>query len=97
MKKVSPANRGYPSACPPFPIKIAKEPRDLHTEWSAKGGVGLSARTKTEAKSKLQALHRDQEDGLPAKSRTYSVREAVESWLPHKLTSRQKSTVEALV
>ena len=48
----------------------------------------MSRKTKTEAKQKLLALRRDQTDGLPAEHRTYTVRDAVESWLEHGLTGR---------
>jgi integrase len=53
----------------------------------------VSARTKTEAKAKLQQLLRDRDDGHVLGSQTYTVREAVESWLAHGLTGRQESTV----
>ncbi len=52
----------------------------------------VSARTKTEAKNKLRALIRDQEDGLPISLRGYTVAEAVESWLEHGLTGRDPNT-----
>ena len=52
----------------------------------------VSARTKTEAKNKLRALLRDQEDGLPISQRGYTVGEAVESWLEHGLTGRDPNT-----
>jgi hypothetical protein len=55
----------------------------------------VSGRTKTEAKQKLLALRRDQSDGLPTEHRTYTVREAVESWLEHGLTGRDDHTVTA--
>ena len=53
----------------------------------------VSGTTKTEAKQKLLALRRDQTDGLPAEHRTYTVRDAVESWLEHGLTGRDDHTV----
>jgi hypothetical protein len=53
----------------------------------------VSRKTKTEAKQKLLALRRDQTDGLPADHRTYTVRDAVESWLEHGLTGRDDHTV----
>jgi integrase len=53
----------------------------------------VSGKTKTEAKQKLLALRRDQGDGLPTEHRTYTVREAVESWLQHGLTGRDDHTV----
>ncbi len=46
----------------------------------------MSGKTKTEAKQKLLALRGYQTDGLPAEHRTYTVRDAVESWLEHNLT-----------
>lgn len=55
--------------------------------------VKVSARTKTEAKAKLQQLLRDQDDGHVLGGQTYTVRDAVESWLAHGLTGRQESTV----
>jgi integrase len=53
----------------------------------------VSGKTKTEAKQKLLALRRDQSDGLPTEHRTYTVREAVESWLEHGMTGRDDNTV----
>jgi hypothetical protein len=53
----------------------------------------VSGKTKTEAKQKLLALRRDQTDGLPAEHRTYTVRDAVESWLEHGLIGRDDHTV----
>jgi integrase len=55
--------------------------------------VKISARTKTEAKAKLQQLLRDRNDGHVLGGQTYTVRDAVESWLAHGLTGRQESTV----
>jgi integrase len=55
--------------------------------------VKVSARTKTEAKGKLQQLLRDRDDGHVLGGQTYTVRDAVESWLAHGLTGRQESTV----
>jgi hypothetical protein len=40
-----------------------------------------AGRTKTEAKTKLRDMLRDQADGLPIASYDYTVREAVEDWL----------------
>ena len=53
----------------------------------------VSGKTKTEAKQKLLAMRRDQSDGLPAERQTYTVRDAVESWLEHGLTGRDDRTV----
>jgi hypothetical protein len=72
--------------------------------WMAAVDVGFSptgkrqrrwvtGKTKTEAKQKLLALLRDQSDGLPTEHRTYTVREAVESWLEHGLIGRDEHTV----
>ena len=55
--------------------------------------VKVSARTKTEAKAKLRQLVRDQEDGQVLGGQTYTVQDAVESWLAHGLIGRQESTV----
>ena len=55
--------------------------------------VKISARTKTEAKAKLRQLVRDQEDGHVLGGQTYTMRDAVESWLAHGLIGRQQSTV----
>ena len=55
--------------------------------------IKVSARTKTEAKAKLQQLLRDRADGHVLGGQTYTVRDAVESWLAHGLTGRQESTV----
>jgi hypothetical protein len=55
--------------------------------------IKVSARTKTEAKAKLQQLLRDLDDGHVLGGQTYTVRDAVESWLAHGLAGRQKSTV----
>jgi integrase len=53
----------------------------------------VSAKTKTEAKNKLRAVIRDQDDGLPIASRGYTVAEAVEAWLTHGLVGRDPNTV----
>ena len=55
--------------------------------------IKVSARTKTEAKAKLQQLLRNRDDGHVLGGQTYTVRDAVESWLAHGLTGRQESTV----
>jgi integrase len=55
--------------------------------------IKVSARTKTEAKAKLQQLLRDRDDGHVVGGQSYTVRDAVESWLAHGLTGRQESTV----
>ena len=55
--------------------------------------VKISARTKTEAKAELRQMLRDRDDGHVLAGQTYTVRDAVESWLAHGLTGRQESTV----
>ena len=55
--------------------------------------IKVSARTKTEAKAKLQQLLRDRDDGHVLGAQTCTVRDAVESWLAHGLTGRPESTV----
>jgi hypothetical protein len=55
--------------------------------------IKVSTRSKTEAKAKLQQLLRDRDDGHVLGGQTYTVRDAVESWLAHDLTGRQESTV----
>ena len=55
--------------------------------------AGVSRKAKTEAKQKLLALRRDQTDGLAVEHRTYTVRDAVESWLEHDLTGRDDHIV----
>jgi hypothetical protein len=53
------------------------------------------SRTKTEAKAKLRDLLRSREDGLVLARDGYSVRQAVEDWLEHGLSSREKATRDA--
>ncbi len=53
----------------------------------------VSAKTKTEARSKLRALIRDQEDGMTIVQRGYTVSDAVESWLKHGMTGRDPNTL----
>src|SRR5215213_522397 len=52
----------------------------------------VSARTKTEARTRLRALLRDHDDGLPTQ-RAYTVGDAVEAWLAHGLVGRDPNTV----
>jgi len=54
----------------------------------------VSGKTKTEAKKRLLALRQEQAEGHLADARSYTVRDAVESWLAHGLTGREESTVE---
>ena len=61
---------------------------------SGKRRIGtVSAKTKTEAKNKLRALIRNQEDGLSIVQRGYTVGEAVKSWLEHGMTGRDPNTL----
>ena len=52
-------------------------------------------RTKTEAKGKLRDLLRSSEDGVVLIRDGCTVREAVEDWLEHGLSSRDKATRDA--
>lgn len=52
-------------------------------------------RTKTEAKAKLRDLLRSREDGVVLTRDSYAVRQAVEDWLEHGLSSREKATRDA--
>jgi hypothetical protein len=52
-------------------------------------------RTKTEAKAKLRDLLRSREDGLVLAQDSYTVRQAVDDWLEHGLSSRDKATRDA--
>jgi integrase-like protein len=52
-----------------------------------------SGKTKTEAKDKLKALVRDHDDGLAAPAGSYTVGEAVNSWLMFGLSGRSPQTV----
>jgi integrase len=52
-------------------------------------------RTKTEAKAKLRDLLRNREDGVVLTRDGYTVRQAVEDWLEHGLSSRDKATRDA--
>jgi hypothetical protein len=68
----------------------------VYVGYSADGKrrkIKVSARTKPEAKTKLQQLLRDRDDGHVLGGQSYTVRDAVESWLAHGLTGRQESTV----
>jgi integrase len=51
-------------------------------------------RTKTEAKAKLRDLLRSREDGVVLTRDGSTVREAVEDWLEHGLSSRDKATYD---
>ena len=53
----------------------------------------ISGKTKTEAKAKLLHARRDRADGLPEESRTYTVGDAVESWLAFGLAGKAPSTI----
>jgi hypothetical protein len=52
-------------------------------------------RTKTEAKTKLRDLLRSREDGVVLTLDGFTVRQAVEDWLEHGLSGRDKATREA--
>jgi integrase len=52
-------------------------------------------RTKTEAKAKLRDLLRNREDGVVLTRDGYTVRQAVEDWLEHGLSNRDKATRDA--
>jgi integrase len=56
-------------------------------------GRSRSAPAPRQSKAKLQQLLRDRADGHVLGGQTYTVRDAVESWLAHGLTGRQESTV----
>jgi integrase len=53
-----------------------------------------SGRTRTEAKSKLRDLLRDQADGVTAINTSTTVRQAVDDWLTYGLPRRSRATVE---
>jgi hypothetical protein len=92
-----------------MPARRSRDEGALHWDesWQRRMAVGdvgfsptgrrqrrwVSRKTKTEAKQKLLALRRDQTDGLAVEHRTYTVRDAVESWLEHGLTGRDDHTV----
>jgi integrase len=52
-----------------------------------------SGKTKTEARDKLKELVRDHDDGLAAPAGSYTVGDAVNSWLAHGLNGRGPQTV----
>ena len=77
------------------------EPRQ---RWIATVTIGYDARgkritrkasgkTKTEAKEKLKELVRDNDDGLAAPAGSYTVADAVNSWLAYGLNGRNSQTV----
>jgi bifunctional DNA-binding transcriptional regulator/antitoxin component of YhaV-PrlF toxin-antitoxin module len=47
--------------------------------------------------AKLLALRRDETDGLAVEHRTYTVRDAVESWLEHGLTGRMTTVTNRTI
>ena len=53
-----------------------------------------SGRTKTEARSKLEAVMRDHDDGVLTPGRTVTVADAVTDWLAYGLGGASDSTVE---
>lgn len=54
----------------------------------------ISGKTKTEAKAKLLQARKEMSEGLPAESPTYTVAEAVQSWLTYGLSGKDPNTVE---
>jgi integrase len=52
-----------------------------------------SGKTKTEAKTKLKEVLRDQEDGLAIAPHGYTVADAVTDWLTYGLTGRSANTI----
>ena len=52
-----------------------------------------SGKTKTEAKTKLRELLRDQDDGIPTPQEGYTVADAVAYWLTYGLRGRDEATV----
>jgi integrase len=72
--------------------------------WIATAHVGFSAdgkrivkrvsgRTKTEAKSKLQTIRRDLEDGVGVQGHSFTVEDALRDWLDHGLNGRDRKTI----
>jgi hypothetical protein len=55
--------------------------------------AGGSSRSKTEAKAKLRALLRDEDDGVVLGTEGYTVGQAVEDWLAFGLVKKAESTV----
>jgi integrase len=53
-----------------------------------------SGRTKTQAKTKLREMLRNQEDGLPTPPEGYTVADAVRYWLDYGLRGRSQKTVD---
>lgn len=54
-----------------------------------------SGRTKTEAKQKLREVMRDHEDGIVVDDASHTVGQAVEDWLVHGLSNRDRETRKA--
>ena len=52
-----------------------------------------SGKTKTQAKTKLRELLRDQDDGVPSPADGYTVADAVAYWLTYGLRGRDEATV----
>jgi integrase len=52
-----------------------------------------SGKTKTEAKTKLRELLRDQDDGMPTPPDAYTVKDAVTYWLSYGLRGRDQATI----
>ena len=55
--------------------------------------VKISAGLRPRPRRSFQQLVRDRDDGQVLGGQTYTVRDAVESWLAHGLIGRQESTV----
>jgi integrase len=53
-----------------------------------------SGRSRTEAKSKLRELKRDEADGISAANSAITVRQAVEDWLTYGISRRSSTTVK---
>ena len=51
-----------------------------------------SGKTKTEAKTKLRELLRDQDDGVPTPAEGYTVADAVAYWLTYGLRGRDEAS-----
>ncbi len=64
-----------------------------HDERGKRIVRSASGRTRTEAKTKLRDLLRDQVDGVTAGDTSVTVRQAVEDWLAFGLTRRSDETV----
>lgn len=77
---------------------------EARERWIATAHVGFSAdgkrivkrvsgRTKTEAKTKLQAIRRDLDDGVGVQGHKFTVEDALRDWLDHGLNGRDPKTI----